>query len=96
LETLNRQLNLTDEEKEKIRLLLKHESERIRDVRSNTSLSPGEVHRRIAMVRRNTRDRITEVLTAKQKQKWQELNEEHRGTGPEGGQGKPEGARSAN
>ncbi len=96
MDALDKQLNLTDEEKEKIRLLLKHEFERIREVRSNTSLSEGEAHRRIAMVRRNTHDRIAEVLTPEQKQKWQEMRQEHRGAGPKGGQGKPEGPEGMN
>ncbi len=87
LENLSQQLNLSPEQKEKIRPLLRHEAERIRQVRSNTSLTQGEAHQRIAMIRRNTRQRIDALLTPEQKKQWQEMRQEHRGGGgPQGGQ----------
>jgi Spy/CpxP family protein refolding chaperone len=54
LENLNKQLNLTDQQRDKIRPVLMHEVERIKEVRSNSSLTQGEARRRIALVRRNT------------------------------------------
>jgi Spy/CpxP family protein refolding chaperone len=89
LENLSKQLNLTDQQKEKIRPLLKNEVERIKKVRSNASLTQGEARRRIATIRRNTNQHIAEFLTPEQKRQWQELRQERRGGGPEGGQGGP-------
>jgi Spy/CpxP family protein refolding chaperone len=97
LENLSKQLNLTDAQKEKIGPLLKHEVERIREVRSNTSLTQGEARRRIAMIRRNTNQRIAEFLTPEQKKQWQDMRQErHGGGGPEGGQARPGGQGSPN
>ena len=93
MERLSRQLNLTDEQKEKIRPLLKHEAERIKEVRGNTSLTQGEARRRIAMIRRNTNQHIAEFLTPDQKKQLQEMREERRGGGgQEGGERAPSGA----
>jgi len=87
LENLNKQLNLTDQQKDKIRPVLMHEVERIKEVRSNSSLTQGEARRRIALVRRNTNQHILALLTPEQKTQWQEVRQEHRGGGePEGGQ----------
>jgi Spy/CpxP family protein refolding chaperone len=89
LEMMSKQLNLTDAQKEKIRPLLKHEMERMREIRNNTSLSQAEARQRMATVRRNTREHIAEVLTPEQKKQWREMQQERRGGGPEGGQGGP-------
>jgi len=84
LERLSKQLNLTADQKEKIRPILRHEAERIREIHENTSLSQEEARRRMGAVRRNTNERIAEFLTPEQKKQWQEIREERRG-GPEGG-----------
>ena len=90
LENLSKQLNLTDQQKEKIRPLLRNEAERIKAVRSNTSLTQGEARRRIATIRRNTNQHIAEFLTPEQKKQWQDMRQERRGGGgPQGGQGGP-------
>ena len=94
LEKLSQQLNLTDEQKAKIRPLLKREGERIKEVRSNTSLSQGEAQRRIQSIRRDTNQRIREFLTPDQKKQWQEDRQQQRG-GPQGGEHGPAGAPDA-
>ncbi len=92
LENLTKQLNLTDEQKEKIRPLLRHEMERMREIRSNPGLTQSEARQRMETVRKNTREHIAEVLTPEQKKQWQEMREEHHGEGgPEGGQRGPGG-----
>jgi Spy/CpxP family protein refolding chaperone len=82
LENLSKQLNLTNEQKAKIAPLLKHEVERIKEVRSNSSLSQGEAQRRIRSIRRDTNQRISEFLTPEQKTQWQESRQAQRGSGP--------------
>ena len=89
LGNLSKQLNLTHEQREKIRPLLNHEVERIREIRSNTSLTQAEARRRMETARRNTNEHIAEILTPEQKKQWQETRQERRGGGPEGGQGGP-------
>jgi Spy/CpxP family protein refolding chaperone len=91
LQNLSKELNLTDAQIEKIRPILKHEVERIKEVRNNTSLSQAEARQRMATIRRNTRQHIAEILTPEQKKQWREMQQERRGGGPEGGQGRPGG-----
>jgi Spy/CpxP family protein refolding chaperone len=64
---LSQQLNLTDEQKAKIRPVLRRETERILLVRGNTSLSQGEAQRRIKLIRGDIHQRISEFLTPEQK-----------------------------
>jgi Spy/CpxP family protein refolding chaperone len=84
LENLSKRLNLTDEQKEKIRPILKREMERIQEVRDNSSLTQGQARQRIAAIRKNTRQHIAEVLTPEQKKLWQQTQQERRGVGPGG------------
>ena len=79
LERLSQKLDLTNEEKTKIRPVLRGETERIMQVRSNTSLSPGETQRRIKLIRGDTHQRIGEFLTPEQKKQWQESSQAQRG-----------------
>ena len=92
MQNLSRQLNLTDAQKENIRPLLKHEMERIKEVRSNSSLTQGEARRRIRRIRQTTNQQIAEFLTPDQKKQLEEMREEHRAAGaPQGGQRGPNG-----
>jgi len=93
MQNLSRQLNLTDAQKEKIRPLVKHEMERIKEVRSNSSLTQGEARRRIRRIRNSTNQQIAELLTPDQKKQLEEIREEHRAAGaPQGGQRGPNGS----
>jgi Spy/CpxP family protein refolding chaperone len=97
LENLSKQLNLTNEQKEKIRPLLKHEMERIREIRNNTSLTQAEARRRMQTVRKNTNQHIAEILTPEQKKQWRQMRPERRGGGEsEGGQGGPGSSGGSN
>ena len=84
LELMSKQLNLTDEQREKIRPILKHEVELIRAVRGNNNLTQREARRRIQTIRRNSRQKVAEVLTPEQRKQWEEIRQEHAGGG--GGQ----------
>ena len=72
LKRLNQQLNLSNQQKSKIRPLLEHEVERIEEVRSNTSLSEGETQKRIHGIRKDTNQRISQLLTPAQRKQWPE------------------------
>lgn len=90
LENLSKQLNLTDEQKDKIGPLLRREGERIRDVRQNNSLTQGQAKRRIALIHRETNQHIAQVLTPEQNKQWQQMREERRAA-HQGGQGRSGG-----
>jgi Spy/CpxP family protein refolding chaperone len=85
MENLTKQFELTDSQKQKIRPVLKHEFEKIKEARDNPNLTQGQVRRRTMQIRRNTRERIDEILTPEQKTKWQEARQEQH---VQGGQGK--------
>jgi len=90
LQKLTQQLNLTDEQRAKIRPLLKHGLERVRQVRSNTSLSQGEAQRRIKLIHQDINQRIRQFLTPEQKEQWKEARRQQR-NGPQGGEHGPSG-----
>lgn len=85
LERLSQQLDLTNEEKTKIRPVLRRETERIMQVRGNTSLSQGEAQRRIKLIRGDAHQRISEFLTPEQKKQWQEGSQAQRGASMQAG-----------
>lgn len=101
LQIMSEQLNLTDEQQEKIRPLLKNETERIRELRSDPNLTRNRAQHQIARVRKNTRQKIAEVLTPEQRKQWQEMWQGHgaardpregdqdRGAAPPGGPAAP-------
>ncbi len=76
LKRLNQQLNLSNQQKSKIRPLLEHEVERIEEVRSNTSLSEGETQKRIHAIHKDTNQRIGQLLTAEQRKQWPDANQQ--------------------
>lgn len=97
LRVMTLQLNLTDEQRDKIRPLLKNEADRIREVRSNTNLTQNQARHRVAMVRKNTRQKIVEILTPEQREKWQQMREgRHEGGPPADQDHSPDGAGSGN
>jgi Spy/CpxP family protein refolding chaperone len=79
LDALSKQLSLSNEQKHKIRPLLKREAARIKEVQDNSSLSAGQVRRRIAQIHRETNKHIAQYLTPEQKTQWQATHQEHRG-----------------
>ncbi len=88
LQKMSQQLNLTDEQRDKIRPILRNEAEKLIAVRSNSSLTQGEARRRGRRIRRTTRRLIFQILTPEQQHQWQESQEERRGAGR--GAGGPE------
>jgi len=92
LQRMTQQLNLTDQQREKIRPILRNEAERLKAVRSNSALTQGEARRRMRRIRMSTRQQISQILTPEQREKWQEMHQEGHGGGghPPGGPPAPE------
>ena len=72
LKRLSHELNLSTQQKAKIRPLLEHEVERTEEVRTNTSLSEGEAQKRIHAIHKDTNQRIGQLLTPEQRKQWPE------------------------
>lgn len=88
LKRMSETLNLTDEQKEKIRPILQSEADQLKAMRENTSLSREQRMEKRRQIEQGTRKQIREILTPEQRAKWREGREEAREK-KEGGQQTP-------
>ncbi len=72
LQRMSRILNLTDEQKAKIRPILQNESEQMRTIFRNSSLSREDRRSEFKKLRKKTTDKIRPLLTKAQRPKLQE------------------------
>jgi Spy/CpxP family protein refolding chaperone len=87
---MSERLNLTDEQKEKIRPILRDEVKQLRAVRADTSLTTEQRRERRRQIVQATRKQIGELLTPEQKKKWREMREEGRERKEEGREAPPQ------
>jgi protein CpxP len=76
LEMLAKQLNLTDEQKTAIRLILVAEANDIKAVVKDKSLSKEERRTKMTAIRENSSTEIDKILTPDQQAKWAELKKD--------------------
>jgi Spy/CpxP family protein refolding chaperone len=76
LDWLNQQLNLTDEQKEKLRPILADESKQIKAVWDDTLLTQDQKHAKTKLIKESTRPQIEAVLTPEQREKFAQIKEE--------------------
>jgi Spy/CpxP family protein refolding chaperone len=87
LERMSRRLNLTDEQKAKIRPILQDEQKQMKALREDASLSPDQRRQQGREIRTSARKQIDEILTPEQKEKRKEMWQKARkGRGPRGEQ----------
>ncbi len=86
LDAMAKQLNLTDDQKTKIKPILEQEHEKMQALRQDTSLSREDRMSKMMEIRKSTSDEIKKVLTPDQQKKFDEM----RPMGP-GGRGRPPG-----
>jgi len=84
LEWLSKELNLTDEQKGKLKPILQDEGKQMRAVHDDSSLSPDQKRDKMKQIRETFRPQIQAVLTPEQQEKFKNLKEQAR----EKGQGK--------
>ncbi len=87
LQRMSERLNLTDEQKEKIRPILQDQANQLKALREDTSLSPAQRREKRRKIGQATRKQIAQILTPEQKEKWREMGPGGRGRR----QGRPEG-----
>ena len=73
-----RQLNLTEEQKTKLKPILQADMQQLKAVRDDTSLSRREKLRKMRSVQQEFAPQIKAILTPEQAAKWQELRAERR------------------
>ena len=77
LEHLSRQLNLTDDQKTKLKPILRNEWQEMKPVHDDTSLSQQQKREKMKSIHEKYRSDIAGVLTPEQQEKWKNM-QEHR------------------
>ena len=90
VETLSKQLNLTDDQKPKVQALFEEEVKQRQALRQDASLSREDRMEKMRAINQSTRKQIEKVLTAEQKKKWNEIMKENRERREERGEGQGE------
>ena len=87
LEWLSKELNLTDEQKTKVKPILEDEGKQVKAAREDTSLSQEQKHDKMKQIHETTNSQINDILTPDQQKKFSELKEQQKahqeGTKPE-------------
>ncbi len=79
LDRMTQNLNLTDEQRGKLRPILLDQAQQILALRQDTSLSPQDRQAKVRALRRATRQKVDQILTPEQKaqhrENWQRAHE---------------------
>ena len=78
------QLNLTDDQKPKVKAILEDQRKKMGVLREDTSLTPEDRKAKMKAIRENTVTQMKAVLTADQFQKWQAMQSQMRNRPPGG------------
>ena len=93
LDQIAQQLDLTDDQKAKVKPILEARDQKMRDLRGDTSLSPEDRRTKMQAIREETTAQLKAVLTPEQFDKWQKTAQRGRRPGgpPPGGNPPPAG-----
>jgi periplasmic protein CpxP/Spy len=78
IDRMSKELNLTPEQKDKIRPLFEEQDKQMRELRSNTSLTPEQKRDKARTMMMETHDKVAAILTPEQKEKMKEHMEQMR------------------
>jgi periplasmic protein CpxP/Spy len=81
LDHMSRMLNLTDDQKAKIKPILEDSTKQMQQLRQDTSLSEQDRHAKMRSIKENTHTQIRQVLTPEQQAKMDEMQKQHEGMG---------------
>ena len=84
LRWLSQQLNLTAEQREKLRPIVVEEGEQLHDIRINERLSPEQKRAKNLEIREAFRPKIAAELTPEQQEKWKKMQAASDAKRPEG------------
>lgn len=76
LQMLSEKLNLTDDQKAKVKPILDDEMQQIKGVREDSSLSQEQKHAKLKSIHESMHDQINAVLTPEQQAKFKEMKQE--------------------
>jgi Spy/CpxP family protein refolding chaperone len=69
LNRLSKKLNLTDDQKEKIRPILQDEDKQLTEMEADSALTAQQKHKKTKEIRRSSRSQLVAILTPEQKEK---------------------------
>lgn len=87
LDQLAQQLNLTEEQKTKVKPILETRDKKIAEIRGESSLSQEDRRAKMQALREEMTSQMKAVLTPEQFDKWQQMNQRGRRSGPPPGGG---------
>lgn len=76
LEQMSKELNLSEEQKGKLKTIFQQEAEKIKALRDDTSLAQEKRREKARGIREEFAGKVKEVLTKEQNEKWQKLREQ--------------------
>ena len=84
LEHLSQELNLTDDQKSKVKPILEEQSKQMQDLRQSTSTSEPDRRAKMKQIHENTLSQLRPILTSDQQKKLDEMmsHQGERGRGP--------------
>ena len=78
LKTIAAELQLTDEQKQQLKPILREEAQKLRSLRAETGLTRQQKRAQLRQIRQDLLARSKPILTPEQLQKWHELRAEMR------------------
>jgi Spy/CpxP family protein refolding chaperone len=84
LEQMTNQLNLTDDQKPKVKAALEDQQKKMQEMRGDTSLTREERQEKMQTIRADMEKKMKEILTPDQFEKWQKSRGQFQKKGPEG------------
>ena len=78
LEWLSKQLNLTDDQKAKLKPILEDQSRQMKATREDTTLTQDQKREKMKQVHESTHSQINDILTPEQQKKFAELKEQQK------------------
>jgi periplasmic protein CpxP/Spy len=87
LDHLSRMLNLTDDQKVKVKPILENADTQMKALRQDTSLSPQDRHAKMRDIHENAMSQVRSVLTPEQQAKLDQMQKQHEGMGRGKGMG---------
>ena len=79
LQMLSEKLNLTDDQKAKLKPILQDQMQQMKAVHTDSSLSPEQKESKMKSIHESIHDQINAVLTPEQQAKFKEMQHEHMG-----------------
>jgi Spy/CpxP family protein refolding chaperone len=76
IEQMAKELNLSDDQKTKLKPVFQHEAEKMKALRDDTSLSREQRREKLKAIRDDFVGKVKEVLTKEQFEKWEKLREQ--------------------